>query len=220
MGNSAASTTSSAVIPLISCGTDTVSDIDGNTYPTVSFGNQCWISENLKTSRYSNGVSIPIVTDSTAWGSLTTGGRSWYNNDSTAYENPYGNLYNWYAVVDSRGLCPTGWGVPTDAEWTTLTDNLGGLNEAGGKMKSTGTTYWSYQSTATNNSSGFSALPGGYRNLDGSFTNIRDNALFWSDTENENNTAWTRYLFNYFDFLSRNNTYNKSFGASVRCLRD
>jgi hypothetical protein len=118
MGNSAASTASSAVILFFSCGTSTVSDIDGNIYNTVLIDNQCWLSENLKTSRYRNGVSIPIVTDATAWGSLTTGGRSWYNNDSTTYENPYGNLYNWYAVADNGGLCPNGWHVPTDAEWT------------------------------------------------------------------------------------------------------
>jgi uncharacterized protein (TIGR02145 family) len=223
VGNSAASTASSAVIPSFSCGTSTISDIDGNTYPTVSIGNQCWMSENLKTSRYRNGVSIPIVTDATAWGSLTTGGRSWYNNDSTTYENPYGNLYNWYAGADSRGLCPTGWHVPTDAEWTTLTDNLGGLSVAGDKMRSTGITYWSSQSTGTDNSSGFSGLPGGRRIFDGSFDSIRSYAFFWSATENDNSLAWLRFLDIISSSLYRyNNIYgfNKSFGASARCLRD
>jgi uncharacterized protein (TIGR02145 family) len=177
------------------------------------------MSENLKTSRYSNGVSIPIVTDATAWGSLTTGGRSWYNNDSTTYENPYGNLYNWYAVSDNKGLCPNGWHVPTDGEWTTLTSYLGGEGVAGGKMKSTGTTYWVIQSAGTDNSSGFSVLPGGYRWNDGSFYSIRDYAFFWSATEDANYYAWYRDLnsngsnvFRYYFF--------KSVGASVRCLRD
>jgi uncharacterized protein (TIGR02145 family) len=221
MGNSAASTTSSAVIPLISCGTDTVSDIDGNTYPTVSFGNQCWISENLKTSRYSNGVSIPIVTDSTAWGSLTTGGRSWYNNDSTTYENPYGNLYNGYAVTDNRGLCPNGWHAPTDAEWTTLTTYLGGESVAGGKMKTIGTTtYWNSPNTGATNESGFSALPGGYRNsTDGSFRDVRYEVYFWSATESGSSRTWIRSLGSNYSFVGRGELH-KSIGASVRCLRD
>ena len=110
-------------------------DIDGNNYPVVKIGNQIWIKENLRVSRYRNGDLIPIVTDNASWGALTTGGRSWYNNDSTRYENPYGNLYNWYAVTDNRGLCPYGWHAPTDAAWTILTTYLGGESIAGGKMK-------------------------------------------------------------------------------------
>ena len=219
VGNSAASTASSAVIPSFSCGTHTVSDIDGNIYNTVLIANQCWMKENLKTSRYSNGVSIPIVTDASEWVYLTTGGRSWYDNDSTTYENPYGNLYNWHAVADSKGLCPAGWGVPTDDEWTTLTNSLGGESLAGSKMKSTGTTYWVYQSEGTDNSSGFSALPGGYRSFNGSFYNIRRNAFFWSATEYGNGLAWNRYLTFSTGIVNRLN-YSKSVVASVRCLRD
>jgi uncharacterized protein (TIGR02145 family) len=207
------------------CGLTTLSDIDNNTYNTVQIGSQCWMSENLKTSRYRNGVSIPIVTDNTAWGNLTTGGRSWYNNDSTTYENPYGNLYNWYAVADNSGLCPNGWHVPTDAEWTTLTTTfLGGESVAGGKMKSSGTTYWFSPNNGADNSSGFSALPGGYRNNDGSFNNIRIDAIVWSATEFDHNHAWDRNL-NYNNstvvrgYLVSNN-FRKRSGASVRCLKD
>ncbi len=194
-------------------------DIDGNNYQGVSIGGQIWMSENLKTSRYNNGDLIPIVTDNAAWSALTTGGRSWYVNDSTTYENPYGNLYNWHAVADSRGLCPTGWHVPTDAEWTTLTTYLGGESVAGSKMKTIGTTYWNSPNTGATNESGFSALPGGYRFSDGSFGNIRNNAFFWSANEYNNNYAWFRTLYS-----SNGNVYrdlnSKSLGASVRCLRD
>jgi uncharacterized protein (TIGR02145 family) len=217
VGNSAASTTSSAVIPSFSCGTSTVSDIDGNIYNTVLIDNQCWMSENLKTSRYRNGGLIPNVTDNTAWRNSTIGARSYYNND-VSNNAIYGKLYNWYTTRGDT-LCPTGWGVPTDAEWTTLTDNLGGESVAGGKMKSTETIYWNSQSVGTDNSSGFSALPGGYRNSDGSFGNIRNSAFFWSATEYANNNAWLRNLY-----ASNGNVYRygsgKSLGASVRCLRD
>jgi uncharacterized protein (TIGR02145 family) len=203
-----------------SCPTPTVGDIDGNTYNTVSIGNQCWTKENLRVSRYNNGTLIPIVTDATAWGSLTTGGRSWYDNDSTTYEIPYGNLYNWYAVTDSKKLCPSGWDVPTDAEWTILTETLGGESVAGGKMKSTGTTYWSSESAGTDNSSGFSALPGGYRRGDdGSFDRVSSRAFFWSATELDGSGAWLRNLYYSNGNVVMNNNY-KSGGASVRCLRD
>jgi uncharacterized protein (TIGR02145 family) len=175
--------------------------------------------ENLKTSRYSNGDSIPIVTDNTAWGSFDTGGRSWYNNDSTTYDNPYGNLYNWYAMADSRGLCPSGWGLPTVAEWTTLTDNLGGESVAASKMKSRGITYWANPSAGTDNSSGFSALPGGSRDNDGGFNHIRNEAYFWSANENgQEDSFLLRFTYdNAYDYSFR--AYG-GFGASVRCLRD
>jgi uncharacterized protein (TIGR02145 family) len=194
-------------------------DIDGNRYNYVSIGNQIWMAENLRVSRYRNGESIAIVTDNTAWSGLRTGGRSWYNNDSTTYEYPYGNLYNWYAVADNRGICPTGWHVPSDAEWTTLTTYLGGEIVAGGKMKSTGTAYWKYVNTGATNESGFSVLPGGYRVNVGSFFNISSTAFFWSATELDNNLAWNRHLHNNFGNVNRLYDY-KSDGASVRCLRD
>jgi uncharacterized protein (TIGR02145 family) len=197
-------------------------DIDGNNYQGVRIGGQIWMSENLKTSRYNNGDLIPIVTDNAAWSALTTGSRSWYDNDGTTYENPYGNLYNWYAVNDPRKLCPTGWHVPTHDEWTILTTYLEGESVAGGKMKSTGTDYWLEESAGTDNSSGFSALPGGNRSdFDGSFFFIRIIAFFWSATEFDDSHAWTRNL--YFDngIVTRNNlNYGKSVGASVRCLKD
>jgi uncharacterized protein (TIGR02145 family) len=191
-------------------------DIDGNNYQGVRIGGQIWMSENLKTSRYNNGDLIPIVTDNAAWSALTTGGRSWYANDSATYENPYGNLYNWHAAADSRGLCPTGWHVPTDTEWTTLTDYLG--SDAGTKMKKNDAKWLTNSGT---NTSGFSALPGGYRNNDGSFYDVRNYAFLWSATEDDNyfNSAWYRFLYNANGDVGRIG-YSKSFGASVRCLRD
>jgi uncharacterized protein (TIGR02145 family) len=223
VGSSVASTVSSAVIPFFLCGTNTVSDIDGNAYNTVLIGTQCWTKENLKTSRYRNGGLIPNVTDGTAWINLTTGAWSYYNND-VSNNAIYGKLYNWYTTLGDT-LCPTGWGVPTDAEWTILTTYLGGESVAGGKMKSVGTAYWNTPNTGATNESGFSALPGGYRNnfggsFSGSFSNIRIDAFFWSATENVSSHAWLRNLFNDYGDVDRNHDFNKSVGASVRCLRD
>ncbi len=211
-GNEVSFTTSAP----FSCGTSSVSDIDGNPYTTVSIGTQCWMGVNLKTSRYRNGGSIPNVTDNTTWINLTTGAWSNYENN-TSNNAIYGKLYNWYTTLGDT-LCPTGWGVPTDSEWDTLTTYLGGLSVAGGKMKSTGTTYWNTDPGSTN-SSGFSALPGGYRDFRGSFNDIRVSAFFWSATEYANGYAWTRYLFSYLGSVYSVD-YIESFGASVRCLRD
>ena len=175
------------------------------------------MSENLKTSRYRNGGSIPYVVGNAEWGALTTG--AWSNYDHDAANDPiYGKLYNWYTTLGDT-LCPTGWGVPTDAEWTTLTTYLGGESVAGGKMKSIGTAYWASPNTGATNESGFSVLPGGYRGSDGSLVNIRGYAFFWSATENGNDYAWDRYL-NFSTGSVGRNSDDKSVGASVRCLRD
>ena len=194
----------------------TVTDIDGNTYDTVHIGNQIWFKQNLKTTRYRNGGSIPYVLGNATWVALTTG--AWSNYDHDAANDPiYGKLYNWYTTLGDT-LCPTGWGVPTDAEWTTLTTYLGGESVAGGKMKSIGTTYWNSPNTGATNESGFSALPGGYR-LSGSFFNIRGYAFFWSATEVATSSAWNRLLYNIDGGLSRSSGI-KSVGSSVRCLKD
>jgi len=223
--------TGTITVNVFTCATNSFSDIDGNTYNTVSIGNQCWMSENLKTSRYRNGDLIPIVTDNTAWGTnlqtAQTGKRSWYNNDSTTYENRYGNLYNWYAVVDSRGLCPTGWHVSSDDEWKTLTGINGvGVVEPGKKLKSTVTNSmqgsglgWDPGNPGTDNY-GFSAFPGGLRSKEGVFNSIRTDAFFWCATQSNTTTAWGRFLL-----YNNTNVYDhdlglKEVGASVRCLKD
>src|SRR5205085_6409714 len=134
----------------------------------------------LSVSTYLNGDTIPSITDPTIWASLTTGAYCYYNNDSTTYAATYGKLYNWYAVNDPRGLAPLGWHIPSDAEWTTLENCLGGSSVAGGAMKETGITYWLSPNTSATNSSGFTGLPGGYRNpSDGSFYLISSNGIWW-----------------------------------------
>jgi uncharacterized protein (TIGR02145 family) len=196
-----------------------MTDQQGNVYKTIVIGTQEWMAENLKTTIYRNGNVIDNVTDDVQWSGLTTGAWVSYNNDSQ-YDCPYGKLYNWYAVVDPRHVCPTGWHEPTDGEWTTLTNYLGGESVAGGKMKSTGLQYWISPNTEATNESGFSGLPGGYRSYaDGSYNSIGSYGFWWSSSEYQVNLAWTRYL--YFDFGNANQFNNtKQDGFSVRCLRD
>ncbi len=198
------------------CGT--VIDADGNVYHTVTIGTQCWMVENLKTTKYNDGTAIPLVTDDTAWAGLTTPGYCWYNNDKLTYGNTYGALYNWYTVNTGK-LCPAGWHIPSDAEWTTLTTFLGGESVAGGKMKEAGTTHWASLNTGANNSSGFTALPAGYRASDGTFSGIGDYGYWWSSTKRNTSNAWNRVLFYNFFGVERYN-YPKQYGFSVRCVRD
>jgi uncharacterized protein (TIGR02145 family) len=216
-----------------------ISDIDGNIYNTVLIGAQCWTKENLRVRKYNNGRSIPFDAtggsggSSSTWNNLTIGAHTIYANDSTttpSNRTKYGYLYNWYAAkgiyttgtivsTDTLNICPSGWHVPTDTEWTTLTTELGGESVAGGKMKSIGTAYWSSQSAGTDNSSGFSALPGGYRIKDGSFNNLRNSAAFWRATEVDANNAWSSRLEHNSNNVSKN-SYEKQYGASIRCLKD
>jgi len=192
---------------------------NGYTYASIVLGNgQEWMAENLRTTTYANGDPIPNVTDVNQWTILTSGAWSHYNNASQ-YENPYGKLYNWTAVDDSRNVCPTGWHVPSDAEWTVLSDYLGGEAVAGGKMKSTGTAYWVSPNTNATNESGFSGLPSDFRNLFGGFGIIGTLGYWWSSTEAGTDNAWFRdlsYSSGYFEryYLS------KASGFSVRCLRN
>ena len=196
---------------------NTVTDIDGNVYNTVTIGTQVWMKENLKVSKYRNGDPIPTNLTDAAWGAATTGAYSIYNNDA-ANNTTYGKLYNWYAVVDSRNLCPVGWHVPSDAEWTTLENYLGGSAIAGGKLKST-SSLWSEPNTGATNESGFSGLPGGLRYTDGPYEYFGNLGYWWSSTESSTTNAWNRALDYGFGFANRNFN-NKQFGLSVRCLRD
>jgi len=196
--------------------TDTVTDIDGNTYLVIKIGEQWWMAENLKVTRYRNGDPIPNVTDKSAWAVLTTGACCSYENDPANAET-YGHLYNWYAVNDSRGLAPEGWHIPGDAEWQTLVDHLGGESVAGGKLKETAG--WSSPNRGATNESGFSALPGGYRYGNGGFLAAGLTAHFWSSTENSRYSAWLRTLDVNHSEVYRNYNY-KRYGFSVRCVRD
>jgi uncharacterized protein (TIGR02145 family) len=205
---------------------------DGYSYPSVVLGNgQEWMAENLRTTTFANGDPIPNVTDDFEWGLLTT--AAWahgFNNSS--YENPFGKLYNWYAVADPRNVCPTGWHVPTDAEWNTLVGYLDAAYDpsaygnqsatAGGKMKSTGTEYWADPNVGATNESGFSGLPGGNRgSLDGGWYGGvgTGSGTWWSASEAGTQGAWFRYLYSNGTELVRMNI-DKRDGRSVRCLRD
>jgi len=199
-------------------GPSTISDIDGNTYNVIRIGSQLWMKENLKTTKYNDGTSIPVITDNIAWLNLTTPGYCWYNNDAATYKATYGALYNWYTVNTGK-LCPTGWHVPTDAEWTILTDYLGGESLAGGKLKEAGTSHWASPNTGATNETGFTGLPGGYRLIDGTFNLIGNYGIWWSATETDATNAWYRILACDNTYLSRLFN-NKQLGFSVRCVRD
>lgn len=195
-----------------------ITDIDGNVYHTVTIGNQVWMEENLKVAHYRNGDVIPLVTDNATWWNLTTGAYCNYNNAESNI-NLYGRLYNYYAVIDNRNICPSGWHVPTDDEWSTLEIYLGGSSIAGGKLKATGS--WSIPNTGADNSTGFSALPGGYRdgNGFGVFTAFSYSGYYWSSTVNNSSTAWFRSMF-YKDSILKRDNNSKALGFSVRCIKD
>jgi len=188
----------------------------------ISIGSQVWQTKNLNVDRFRNGDPIPEARTKEEWEAAGERGQPacCYYENNASNGSIYGKLYNWHAASDSRGICPPGWHLPSDKEWTTLTNYLGGEVVAGGKMKATVIAYWNSPNTDANNESGFSALPGGYRNNDGSFYNFRFFAFFWSATENANNYAWSRFLYNNNSYVNRGNYFSKSVGASVRCLRD
>jgi uncharacterized protein (TIGR02145 family) len=191
-----------------------VKDIDGNVYDTVKIGTQIWMKQDLKVTHYRNGDSIPYVTGS-EWSNLNTGAYSWYNNDTT-YRS-YGAKYNWFAVTDSRNICPAGWHVPTDGEWTILTTYLGASNGAGNKLKEEGTEHWQSPNTGANNESGFTALPVGVLNFDCTFTGLGTYGLWWSTTEISNDNAWSRAMYFHNANVVIATPYKKA-GISVRCL--
>ena len=191
-------------------------DADGNIYTSVKIGTQEWMTENLRTTKYADGTSIPNVTSNTAWSNLSTGAWSYYNN-SSSNDATYGKLYNWYAVNTSK-LCPTGWHVPTDAEWTVLTDYLtanGHNGTEGTALKAT--SGWDYDGNGTDDY-GFLGLPGGHRSGNG-VSDVGYNGYWWSSSQNDSNYAWSRYLGSY-DVSVASYSLNKEYGFSVRCLRD
>jgi uncharacterized protein (TIGR02145 family) len=199
----------------------TVTDIDGNVYKTIKIGNQWWMAENLKVTHYRNGDPIPNVADNSTWEGLSTGAYCNYNNDEGNVAT-YGRLYNWFAVVDSRNIAPAGWHVPTDAEWQTLVDYLGGSAIAGGKMKETSTTHWNSPNTGATNESGFTALPGGYcYYFDGTFFGMGYFAFFWSSTETETYSGYVlAHYLSYGGTRIVRDSYHERKGFSVRCVGD
>jgi uncharacterized protein (TIGR02145 family) len=204
----------------------TITDAENNTYKTVTIGTQTWMAENLKVTKYNDGAAIPNITDNTKWSQLSTGAWAYCNNDASNNVK-YGKLYNWYAVSKTtngnKNVCPSAWHVPTDAEWTVLTDYLGGESVAGGKMKEVGTTNWQSPNTDATNMSLFTGLPGGCRDSLGYYCGIGNyGGNWWSSTASDydSSRAWYCSLI-YNNGNARRETYhgNKG-GLSVRCLMD
>ena len=214
---------------------DTVADKDGNRYTWVTIGTQVWMKENLKTTKYNDGTSIPLVTDDGAWSNLSAPGYCW-NNNKKGFESTDGALYNWY-TVNAGNLCSAGWHVPTNDEWTTLLNylNFNGFNYDGstsgwkvGKSLAA-TDSWALSSTpgavgntdypGMRNATGFTALPDGYRDTDGTVKEIGNWGYWWSDTEKDAVRAWSRYLI-YSSPLGLDDISDKRCGFSARCLRD
>jgi len=187
---------------------DTISDFDGNTYRTIKIGTQIWMSENLNTSHYNDGIPIPLPMTDSEWESTTTGAFTTYGPT-----NVYGKLYNGYAVFTGK-LCPPGWHIPTHDEWLTLENYLGGVDVAGGKLKSID--FWEQPNLASN-SSGFSALGAGLRIPEGEYRSLNLSAFFWAT----NNTVPQSLKFHYIINASESINFNamsNNFGYSCRCL--
>ena len=195
---------------------DTDTSINIECFPTVTICEQIWMVQNLDVGTYRNGDPIPQITTFDEWQNATYGAWCYYENES-ANGTTYGRLYNWYAVNDPRGIAPNGWHIPSNDEWLILADCLGGISVAGGKMKEVGTTYWNSPNTDATNESGFTALPGGFR--DGGFIGMGINAQWWTSTETTPDYAsyrWVAYDHGTLAGLD----YKKTNGFSVRCVKD
>jgi uncharacterized protein (TIGR02145 family) len=200
--------------------TGTVADRDGNLYNTITIGVQTWMVENLRTTKYNDGTAIELVTDNTVW--TDNYGNSacycWYNNDEETYGNDYGALYNWW-VVNTEKLCPTGWHVPSPEEWITLHNFI---ESNGGKLKEFGFTHWNSPNTGANNETGFTALPGGYRNVNGVFSELGTNGYWWNDRKYMGGPDLSYYGTLSYDsenVVQDKDLYSRS-GLSVRCVKD
>lgn len=196
-------------------------DADGNVYNVIIIGTQKWMVEDLKTTKYNDGVSISIETDNNAWKSLNTPGYCWYNNDE-ANKNTYGALYNWYAVNTGK-LSPVGWRIPTKEDWKTLYDYafnyLNSSYSISRILKESESSHWIYPNDYATNETGFTALPGGRRDDNGLFERMREYGYWWSTSEEDASNAWNRHMhYNNSEFY--NNYHSKKNGFSVRCVTD
>ena len=199
---------------------DILTDVDGNDYSIVKIGDQIWMAENLKTTRYNDGTSIPLVTDSASWGTLITPAYCWYDNNEVYYGNTYGALYNFYTVSTDK-LCPTGWHVPTVNDWDELADFAGGATIAGGKLKETGNAHWISPNTSASDEFDFTGLPAGKRNAYGVFSSIGEDAFWWSSTPNTSTRSFQkRAYYNAANLGSDVFGEPNSSGFSVRCVKN
>ncbi len=197
----------------------TVTDYDGNVYHTVRIGRQVWMVENLRVTHYRDGTPIPNVFYDDRWPHATDGAYCMVDNDSTEYKDTYGVLYNFYAVSNTRNLCPKGWHVPSESECMTLIDYLGGTGVAGSKIKDNSSNLWRAKDTYATNQSGFSGLPAGGRGRFGSAGEVGYYATWWSSTSYDSAYAWHWGLYPHKNSI-RSNPGHKASGFSVRCVKD
>lgn len=199
--------------------TTQLADNDGNVYNTVTIGSQVWMAENLRTSKYRNGVAIEFPgSDNDGWYNNSTGAYAWYDNDA-GNKTVYGALYKWTAVHNPAGLCPAGWHVPSDGDWTLLSDYLGGEGVAGGKLKETSMQHWFSPNGDATDAFGYTARPGGSRSEYGVYANQGYFGYWWSSTQYNQGNGWARVMNSNDGSLVRQYT-NKGFGYSVRCVKD
>jgi uncharacterized protein (TIGR02145 family) len=207
-----------------------VSDFDGNSYDAVQIGNQIWMKTNLKTTHYADGTAINLISDNTTWAALadnnTDASMCYYNNNASNEVATYGALYSWAAAMKgstteaTQGVCPTGWHLPSDTEITELITFLGGSDLSGGKLKESGTTHWTTPNEGATNESYFTGLGAGYRRYDtGVSENTKKISYLWSSTSSTETTALSLKL-SYLTATTNQIAFNKSLGASVRCVKN
>lgn len=228
----------SLIVLILGCSKDdspstppsSLTDLDGNAYTAITIGKQTWYKENLSVSKYSDGTEIPQVNDPSEWSTLTTGAWCYYDDDSSNQE-VFGKLYNWYAVAGifnsasldnaflRKKLAPQGHHIPSDLEWTALSNNLG--SNAGGKLKQEGMDYWYDTNDEVTNSTGFNGLPGGICIDNGSFHLVGYHGYWWTSTTSSNDpkTALNRSL-NYNSNILCKSYDDKKYGFSVRFIKD
>jgi len=194
----------------------TMTDIDGNVYKTIKIGNQTWMAENLKTTKFRNGAAILNVSDSAQWSTDLMPAYCIFNNDP-ANTGVYGLLYNGYAAIDGNNIAPAGWHVPADSEWVTLNTFLG--TGAGGKLKATGTTYWNSPNTGATNETGFNALGGGNRGAYGQFHNQGVYCFWWAATTTSSTDAYNWVVAYNYNGLYQH-SYPMTCGFNIRCVKD
>lgn len=212
---------------LAGCQTDTaridmepmgvVVDAQGNTYPTVRIYNRMWFTKNLCATSLPDGTPLPLVSDDSAWVAALGPACCFYNNDSAAYGPTHGALYNWAAA--RADICPQGWRVATEDDWSALADSLGGASKAGGLLKDAGDDYWPSVNVGASDKYGFRAFPGGCRNLRGEFRHEGEHAFWWSALEYDAANAWYRSVF-YFSAELNHDKFGKAAGMAVRCVKD
>lgn len=198
----------------------TISDIDGNIYNTVMIGTQFWMKENLKTTKYNDGAEIPYIKADSIWSSNSRGAQCEYDNNS-AISEIYGRLYNWFVVTKTnpKNVCPSGWHVPSDEEWTILTFYLGDGHIAGGKMKEKGTLHWIDPNIGATDETGFTALPGGGRYYSGAYGSLGESGFWWSSSERDSELALFSGIANSDNSMT-NNSGLKTCGFSIRCIKN